>query len=118
MSRSEDDDQIQVAALLASVPAPEVSADFLARVNARIDEREGWFGLVDFRVWTLRLAPLTAALALIAVLWPGATTASATAVTPVSSFSPASATDWQQDVSADALLDAALHPATGAVRVR
>ena len=121
MNRSEDDDQIQVAALLASVPAPEVSADFVARVNAGIDEREGWFGLVDFRGWTLRLAPLTAALALIAVLWPGAATstpASASAVTTVSSFSPGSATDWQQDVSADALLDAALHPAAGAVRAR
>lgn len=120
---TEDEDQIQIAALLASMPPPEVSADFVSRVNARIDETAGWFGLADFRVWTLRLAPLAAALALIAVLWPGAVATPAPAsssspVAPVSSFSPASATDWQQDVSAEALLDAALHPAQGAVRVR
>lgn len=121
----EDDDQVRVASVLKSVPPPEVSADFLARVNARIDETAGWFGLADFRVWTLRLAPLAAALGLLAVLWPAAATTSpiaapvaVVAVVPAADFSPASATDWQQDVSADALLDAALHPAPGAVRVR
>ena len=46
------------------MPPPEVPADFLARVNARIDETAGWFGLADFRLWTLRLAPAAAALAL------------------------------------------------------
>ena len=107
---SREDDQTLVASVLASMPPPDVPADFVARVNARIDETAGWFGLADFRVWTLRLAPLAAGLALIAVLWPGAatTTSSASNVTPASSFSPASASDWQQDVSADALLAAAL----------
>lgn len=123
MTPTEDDDQALVAALLASTPPPRVSADFVSRVNARIDETAGWFGLADFRVWTLRLAPAAAALALIAVLWPGAATSttvssSSSSVAPAASFSPASATDWQQDVSADALLDAALHPAPGGVRVR
>ncbi len=124
-----DDDQIQVAALLASTPPPEVSADFVSRVNARIDETAGWFGLADFRVWTLRLAPAAAALALFAILWPGsaarsvapapdAATATAGSNAPATSFSPATAGDWQRDVSADALLDAALHPAPGAARVR
>src|SRR5438105_15703377 len=93
---TKDDDQAQVARLLASMPPQEVPADFVARVNARIDETAGWFGLADFRVWTLRLAPLAAGLALIAVLWPGtaATTTSATSssVAPASSFSPTSAT--------------------------
>ncbi len=103
---------------------PQVSADFLSRVNARIDETRGWFGLADFRVWTLRLAPAAAALALVAVLWPATTTPSTTGspstspVSPAPSFSPASATDWQQDVSADALFEAALHPASGGARVR
>jgi hypothetical protein len=120
-----EDDQALVAAVLASMPPPEVSADFLARVNARIDETAGWFGLADFRVWTLRLAPAAAALALIAVLWPATTTRSTTgssssspAALPAAGFSPASATDWQQDVSAEALLEAALHPASGRARVR
>ena len=112
---SEDDDQKFVAALLASTPAPEVSADFLSRVNARIDETEGWFGLADFRLWTLRLAPMAAGLALIAVLWPAPTTAPVTI--PAEGAAP-SASDWQQDVSADALLDAALHPSAGGTRVR
>jgi hypothetical protein len=105
---TEDDDQIQVARLLASMPPPDVPADFIARVNARIDETSGLFGLADFRAWTLRLAPLAAGLALIAVLWPETTPASSSSVTPASSFSPTSATDWQQEVSADALLAAAL----------
>jgi hypothetical protein len=132
-----DPDPDFVASILASMAPPDVPADFLARVNARIDETAGWFGLADFRLWTLRLAPAIAALALIAVLWPGASSsttstpssttsgpaspvppASTTGVTPAASFSPASAIDWQQEVSADALLEAALHPAAGGVSAR
>ncbi len=106
-----DDDHDKVAALLASIPPPAVPANFVARVNARIDAAEGWFAVADFRAWTLRLAPLAAALGLIAVLWPGTattTSSSPSTETPSADFSPASATDWQQDVSADALLAAAL----------
>jgi hypothetical protein len=118
-----EDDQTLVASILASMPPPEVPADFLSRVNARLDETAGWFGLADFRTWTLRLAPAAAGLALIAVLWPTTTTSttglsSSPSAAPTASFSPASATDWQQDVSAEALLDAALHPAPGGARVR
>ena len=122
--RPDDDEQRFVASVLASMPPPAVPAAFLSRVNARIDETAGWFGLADFRLWTLRLAPMAAALALIAVLWPaGATTMtgvspSGEGTAPSSNFSPASANDWQQDVSADALLDAALHPSAGGTRVR
>lgn len=115
-----DEDQEAVAAILASRAQPDVPADFVARVNARIDATAGWFGLADFRLWTLRLAPLAAALGLFAVLWPAAATTS-TATVPAATaanFSPASATDWQQDVSADALLEAALQPAQGSPRVR
>lgn len=111
---SSEEDQARVAALLASMSPPDVPADFVARVNARIDETEGWFGVADFRAWTLRLAPLAAGLGLIAVLWPGAATSTTsppsttTGTTPAADFSPASPTDWQQEVSADALLAAAL----------
>jgi hypothetical protein len=106
-----DREQDLVASVLASMPPPEVPADFVARVNARIDETSGLFGLADFRAWTLRLAPLAAGLALIAVFWPGAATASSSSsqvVQASTSFTPTSASDWQQDVSADALLAAAL----------
>jgi hypothetical protein len=119
-----DDEQTLVAAVLASRPETRVSADFIARVNARIDETAGWLGLADFRAWTLGLAPAAAAIALVAVLWPGAgttsvpVTTSGTQTTQAQSFSPASASDWQQDISADALLDAALQPAMRGTRVR
>lgn len=116
-----DDDQRLVSSVLASRPAPDVSPGFLARVNARIDAArdEGWFGLTDFRVWTLRLAPAAAALALIALLWPGTSSAVArTAPSPSTiaapaapapqRFMPSSASDWQRDVTANALLEAAL----------
>ena len=104
-----DNDQDLVACVLASMPPPEVSADFVARVNARIDETSGWPGLADFRTWTLRLAPAAAVLALLAVLWPE--TRVETVTTPAAStsvFTPASAADWQQEISSDALLIAAL----------
>ena len=104
----------EVAAVLASAPAPEVSASFVARVNARIDAEAGagWLGLLDYRVWTLRLAPIAVAIALIFTLWPGTsldTTDTATGTSAAQSFTPTSATDWQQDVSPNALLDAALN---------
>lgn len=108
---SSEEDQELIAAALASMPPPDVPPGFVARVNARIDETEGWVGLADFRVWTLRLAPVAAGLGLIAMLWPGAATSTASpvsTVTPAAGFSPASPTDWQQEVSADALLAAAL----------
>ncbi len=125
-----DSDQELVAAALASAPPPRVSPSFLARVNARIDaERNaGWLALADFRTWTLRLVPAAAAMALVAALWSGAgsdssvsTTASTSSSSSSSSgtsaqtFTPSSAGDWQQDVSGNAMIEAAL---TGGQRVR
>ena len=118
---TEDDrDQDLVAATLASAPPPEVSPAFLARVNARIDaeDQAGWFGLLDFRAWTLKLAPIVAAVALIALLWPDTaidSTPVPTVATVADTFTPTSEDDWQQEVSANALLEAALD---GAGRVR
>jgi hypothetical protein len=115
---NEDDrDQDLVAATLASAPPPEVSPAFLARVNARIDaeNQAGWFGLLDFRAWTLRLAPIAAAIAIVALLWPDAALTPTPDPAPVAivttaadTFTPSSEDDWQQDVSANALLEAAL----------
>jgi hypothetical protein len=100
-----------------------VSPDFLARVNARIDETAGWLGLADFRVWTLRLVPAAAAIAVIAILWPGNATTTLPVTVPVptaqvQSFSPASETDWQREMSGNALLEAAFHPVAAEVHVR
>ena len=112
-----EDEQDLVASILRSAPPPDLRGDFVARVNARIDAAasDGWIGLADFRVWTLRLAPAAAALALLAALWPSPASTSLTssgvqATDAASTFSPASSADWQKDVSADALLDAALTP--------
>ena len=108
------DEQDLVASVLRSMPPPEVRGDFVARVNARIDATSGWLGLTDFRLWTLRLAPAACALALVAVFWQAPNAASSSAAGPETasdaSFSPASSSDWQTDVSGDALLEAALAP--------
>ena len=111
-----EDEHDEVAALLRSMQPPEVRGDFVARVNARIDATAGWLGLADFRVWTIRLAPALAALLLVAVFWQAPASSASTASTSTDAaaqFSPASSTDWQQDVSGDALLDAALAPEDG-----
>jgi hypothetical protein len=108
---TEDDDQALVASLLASTPPPDVPADFVARVNARIDGTDGWFGVADFRLWTLRLAPAAAVLALITILWPAASTETAgttESTVAAETFRPGAQGDWQQEISSDALLVAAL----------
>lgn len=108
------DEQDVVSTILQSMPPPDVRAGFVARVNARIDESAGWLALLDFRTWTLRLAPAAVVLALLAMFWSTPATPStgsaATTAASTASFSPASSTDWQKDVSGDAMLEAALSP--------
>ena len=112
-------DQRVVRSVLASTPPAVASADFLARVNARIDDAAGWFGLTDFRAWTFRLIPAAAALTLMAFVGSPSTRPARPGSSAIAAnFSPASAGDWQRDVTADALLDAALRAATGELHVR
>jgi hypothetical protein len=66
--RSALETQRLVAAWLRMRPVDHISPDFAARLAARLDDVSGWFGIADWRVWTLRLAPLAAALALAIVL--------------------------------------------------
>lgn len=108
-------DQRRVYETLAATPMAKPSAGFAARVNARIDQSEGWLGLADFRAWTLRLAPVAAAAALIAMLWqPQPQPASTMSARPASAtFSPGSIADWDRDVSPNALLEAALRHVPG-----
>jgi len=111
MTNHERDQEAVAALLRETAPAP-VSADFLARVNRRIDDTAGWLGLADFRAWTLGLVPAAAALVLIALWWPAGSTASAVASTQPATFrqtfAPSSYGDWQKDVTANVLLEAAL----------
>jgi hypothetical protein len=120
MMNQDERDLEAVAALLRETPAAPVSADFLARVNRRIDETAGWLGLADFRAWTLGLVPAAAAILLVALLWPTTSATSGTAIataTPAAvsaqTFTPSSYSDWQQDVTANALLEAALRSPAG-----
>jgi len=112
---SDDRDQEVVAAVLRETPAARVPADFLARVNARIDETAGWLGLVNYRAWTLGLVPIVAVLVLLAMLWPASSTVTpaskpqtSIAASTTQSFSPSSYSDWERDVTPNALLEAAL----------
>jgi len=106
-------DRDPVADVLASTPPSAVSPEFLARVNARIDAEAGggWLDLLDYRAWTIRLAPAAALLALLVALWPGAgPTRDAVPATSTAAdqFRPGLETDWQQEVTGNALLEAAL----------
>jgi anti-sigma factor RsiW len=62
------DTQRNVAAWLRSRPADRVSERFAARLAARLDDASGWFGVADWRAWTLRLTPVAALLAAFVLL--------------------------------------------------
>ena len=112
-------DQTRVWEMLAATPMAPARSDFTARVNAQIDAPSGWLGMADFRAWTLRLAPVAAAIALIAALWPAPPRAASSSAPPArATFSPASISDWERNVSPNALLEAALRPVPGETDVR
>jgi anti-sigma factor RsiW len=59
--------QAAVKRALADLPLAEVSTDFAARVRARVAPPQ-WLDAFNWRAWTIRLAPIAALLALLAVL--------------------------------------------------
>jgi anti-sigma factor RsiW len=68
------EDQRQVARLLHARPAAEVSPTFTRRLAARLDgEPQGLLALANWRVWTVTLTPVAAALVLVAWLGGGTT---------------------------------------------
>jgi hypothetical protein len=68
-------EQEMVRSVLGELPFHDVSPGFAARVRARIEPRPGVFGLVNWRAWSLRLAPVAALLALLAwAPWPSEST--------------------------------------------
>jgi len=110
-----------VAGVLRSRPALQPSPAFAVNLAARLDEASGWLGMLDWRVWTFRLAPIALAIFLIAVFagssstssgTPGATeTATATLETwtrGVNETSSVAAAVWQDRTSSDALLETML----------
>jgi anti-sigma factor RsiW len=100
--------QRRVSAVLRMRPADRVSSGFATRLAARLDDASGWFGIADWRVWTLRLAPVAAALALATYLGLGGSASSSTTVEEwtlgVNDSSTASLL-LQSDVSADSVME-------------
>jgi anti-sigma factor RsiW len=105
------DTQRSVSAWLRTRPADRLSPDFTARLAARLDEVSGWFGIADWRAWTLRLAPVAAALALATYLGLGAPTqapATIDELTLATADSSAESILWESDMSADSLMETML----------
>jgi predicted anti-sigma-YlaC factor YlaD len=73
--RDELASQAVVAEILASRPTTEAPRDFASRVMAELDPAPGWLEMLNWRVWTYRLAPVAAALVLVAALGFGPTEA-------------------------------------------
>lgn len=110
--------QDDVAAVLSARPAAAAPLGFATRVMAHLDASPTWLDVIDWRRWTVRLAPAAAALLVVAAvgLRPAA------AVEPIE-FSdlvtdwvgvddaagpPALSLLWQEEVNDDTLLEAVL----------
>jgi anti-sigma factor RsiW len=104
--------QRTVAAVLRTRPSDSVSPEFTARLAARLDAMSGWFGIADWRAWTLRLAPLAAVLAL--ALFLGSESGTQATVTleewTVGGTDASSSVSllWRSDVSSEALMESML----------
>ena len=105
------DTQRDVSAWLRTRPADRLSPHFAPRLAARLDEASGWFGIADWRAWTLRLAPVAAALALATYLGLGASTQSPTTIeewTLATTDSSDESILWESDMSADSVIESML----------
>jgi anti-sigma factor RsiW len=106
--------QRTVSGLLRSRPADRLSPEFAAQLAQRLDEASGWFGIADWRAWTLRLTPIAAALALAIYLGLGMSAQSGTtsSVTVEEWFGAADASAesmlWESGVSAESVIETML----------
>ena len=108
----------RVAAVLSSRPMAEVPQGFADRVMANIEPVPGWLDVLNWRLWTFRLAPVAAALMAVAVLGFGPTVAAAPlefsdlvaewVVEENAEGLPAFSLLWQEEVTDDTLLEAVL----------
>jgi anti-sigma factor RsiW len=101
--------QRSVHALLACREPEPMPAGFAARLDAAIDDARPWWAQFDWRWWTLRVAPLSAALLLLVV---GAavrgTLVSSSSTTVAPSTVSTALWDDASTVSSDSLLLAVL----------
>ena len=105
------DTQRAVSAWLRMRPADRLSPHFASRLAARLDDASGWFGVADWRRWTLRLAPVAAALALATYLGLGATAQAPTTIeewTLGTSESSSESMPWDAGVSAESVMETML----------
>lgn len=105
------DTQRAVSAWLRMRPAARLSPHFASRLAARLDDASGWFGIADWRVWTLRLAPVAGALALGTYLGLGATTQPPATIDEWTLGTSESSTEsmlWDSGVSAESVMETML----------
>jgi len=62
------DEQAAVKRMLADLPPVTVSRGFAARVRERVEQQPWWMPAGNWRLWTLRLAPIAALLTILAWL--------------------------------------------------
>jgi predicted anti-sigma-YlaC factor YlaD len=106
--------QQTVARLVRARPSADVPPGFAARVAARLDEPETWFGLAEWRAWTWRLVPVAVALFVVAAVVghrATGTTAQASptrdvivAAEPASTDAQPEAVLWEDGITQDQLL--------------
>ena len=99
--------QRAISGWLQSRPADRVSDAFSARLAARLDDASGWFGLADWRVWTLRLTPVAALLAAFVLLGPAPADTTVTLDEWALDADTSSPESWllRPDVSTDAIVE-------------
>jgi anti-sigma factor RsiW len=103
--------QRAVSAWLRTRPVNRLSPHFASRLAARLDDASGWFGIADWRLWTLRLAPVAAALALATYLGLGAVASTPATIeewTLATSESSAESLLWDSGVSAESVMETML----------
>jgi anti-sigma factor RsiW len=111
--------QRAVSAWLRMRPVDRLSPDFASRLAARLDDASGWFGVADWRTWTLRLAPVAAALALATYLGVGVSTQNPTTVeewTLGTTEASSESLPWESGVTAESVMESMLTgevPASG-----
>ena len=110
--------QRRVSAVLSSRPVAEVPLGFAGRVMGNLEPVPGWLDALNWRVWTYRLAPVAAALMVVAAMGFGPTEAAEPlefsdlvaewVVDEDLEGLPAFSVLWQEEVTDDTLLEAVL----------
>jgi anti-sigma factor RsiW len=101
-------DQQSVHAWLAARPAAIPSPAFARRLDAELDALTPWWARVDWRWWTLRLAPVAAVLILLVGGTLGVTATSSSATQAPATAVSTALWDTSSTMSSDALLLAVL----------